>query len=128
VDAKNLSPSRIGLIVFTTAHSGERRHGTILRITRKEDDDFTQPGILIRKVFGDGQRSAFVDTVAGSLLGGVREPLLGRAFEYWRVSMLKSGAGSKTRCAPARRRNRPKAWASVERCSRKLATNRRMMD
>jgi catalase len=51
---------------------------------RPEDDDFTQPGTLVRKVFDDGQRSAFVDTVAGSLLGGVREPVLGRVFEYWR--------------------------------------------
>jgi catalase len=51
---------------------------------RPDDDDFTQPGILVRKVFSDAQRSALVDTVAGSLLGGVREPVLGRAFEYWR--------------------------------------------
>jgi len=26
---------------------------------------------------------SLVDTVAGSLLGGVRQPVLGRAFEYW---------------------------------------------
>jgi catalase len=51
---------------------------------RPEDDDFTQPGTLVRKVFNDAQRSALVDTVAGSLLGGVREPVLSRAFEYWR--------------------------------------------
>ncbi|MCC2690110.1 MAG: catalase, partial [Rhizobiaceae bacterium] len=25
-----------------------------------------------------------VETVAGSLLGGVREPVLGRAFNYWK--------------------------------------------
>jgi catalase len=50
---------------------------------RPEDDDFTQPGVLVRKVFNDAQRSALVDTVAGSLLGGVREPVLGRAFGYW---------------------------------------------
>ena len=51
---------------------------------RPEDDDFTQPGILVRKVFNEAQRSQLVDTVAGSLLGGVREPVLGRAFAYWR--------------------------------------------
>ena len=51
---------------------------------RAEDDDFTQPGILVRKVFDDAQRAALVDQVAGSLLGGVREPVLGRAFQYWR--------------------------------------------
>ena len=37
-----------------------------------EDDDFTQPGILVRDVFDDAQRAALVDQVAGSLLGGVR--------------------------------------------------------
>jgi catalase len=48
------------------------------------DDDFTQPGILVREVFNDAQRDQFVDQVAGSLLGGVREPVLSRAFEYWK--------------------------------------------
>jgi len=51
---------------------------------RPEDDDFTQPGILVRKAFDDAHRSALVNTVAGSLLGGVREPMLARACEYWR--------------------------------------------
>jgi catalase len=51
---------------------------------RPDDDDFTQPGILVRQVFGDKERDALVDQVAGSLLGGVREPVLSRAFEYWK--------------------------------------------
>jgi catalase len=51
---------------------------------RAEDDDFTQPGILVRKVFNDDQRAKLVDQVAGSLLGGVREPVLSRAFAYWK--------------------------------------------
>ncbi|WP_313137567.1 catalase [Paracoccus jeotgali] len=51
---------------------------------RDEDDDFTQPGILVREVFNDAQRDALVDTVAGGLLGGVRSPVLERAFEYWK--------------------------------------------
>jgi len=51
---------------------------------RADDDDFTQPGILVRNVFGDAQRAKLVDQVAGSLLGGVREPVLSRAFEYWK--------------------------------------------
>jgi catalase len=51
---------------------------------RAEDDDFSQPGILARKVFNDHQRAKLVDQVAGSLLGGVREPVLGRALEYWK--------------------------------------------
>src|SRR3546814_540356 len=51
---------------------------------RGNDDDFTQPGILVREVFDDTQRAGLVDQVAGSLLGGVREPVLSRAFEYWK--------------------------------------------
>src|SRR5690606_40955624 len=51
---------------------------------RPDDDDFTQPGILVRDVFNDAQRSQLVDTVAGSLLGGVREPVLTRAYDYWK--------------------------------------------
>jgi catalase len=49
-----------------------------------EDDDFGQPGTLVREVFGDSERDQLVDQVAGSLLGGVREPVLGRALEYWK--------------------------------------------
>lgn len=49
-----------------------------------EDDDFGQPGTLVREVFDDAQRDRLVDQVAGSLLGGVRSPVLERAFEYWR--------------------------------------------
>ncbi|MGS1016699.1 catalase [Allosphingosinicella humi] len=51
---------------------------------RSNDDDFTQPGILVREVFDDAQRQKLVDQVAGSLLGGVREPVLSRAFQYWK--------------------------------------------
>ncbi len=51
---------------------------------RGNDDDFSQPGVLVREVFGDAQRAKLVDQVAGSLLGGVREPVLSRAFQYWK--------------------------------------------
>jgi len=51
---------------------------------RADDDDFSQPGTLVRKVFNDAQRDRLVETVAGSLLGGVRSPVLERAFEYWK--------------------------------------------
>src|SRR5690606_123068 len=51
---------------------------------RAEDDDFTQPGILVREVFNDAERGALVDQVAGSLLGGVRSPVLERALDYWK--------------------------------------------
>ena len=48
-----------------------------------EDDDFTQAGTLVREVFDDAQREEFVETVAG-LLDGVIEPVLSRAFQYWK--------------------------------------------
>ncbi len=51
---------------------------------RADDDDFTQPGVLVRTVFDDAQRDALVEQVAGSLLGGVRSPVLERAFGYWK--------------------------------------------
>lgn len=51
---------------------------------RADDDDFTQPGIMVRQVFDDAQRERLVETVAGALLGGVRSPVLERAFEYWK--------------------------------------------
>ena len=38
----------------------------------------------MREVFGDAERQALIDQVAGSLLGGVREPVLGRALQYWK--------------------------------------------
>jgi catalase len=49
-----------------------------------EDDDFTQPGTLVREVFDDGQRDRLVEQVSGSLLGGVRGEVLERAFGYWK--------------------------------------------
>lgn len=50
----------------------------------EEDDDFTQAGILVRKVFSDSERDAFVTAVKNHLLNGVSEPVLSRAFEYWK--------------------------------------------
>ena len=52
---------------------------------RSNDDDFTQPGIVVREMFDGAQRTGLVDQVAGSRLGGVREPVLSRAFQYWNV-------------------------------------------
>ena len=51
---------------------------------RADDDDFGQPGTLVREVLDDAARSAWSSNVAGHLLGGVTEPVLERAFEYWR--------------------------------------------
>src|SRR5690554_7663300 len=42
---------------------------------RADDDDFSQPGTMVRDVFNDDQRARLVDQVAGSL-NGVRSPVL----------------------------------------------------
>jgi catalase len=51
---------------------------------RPDDDDFSQAGALVRDVWDDDQRAAFVQTVAGHLLGGVHGDVLERAFDYWK--------------------------------------------
>jgi catalase len=51
---------------------------------RKDDDDFVQPGTLVRRVMDDAQRDRLVSNVVGHLKDGVSEPVLQRAFEYWR--------------------------------------------
>jgi catalase len=51
---------------------------------RKDDDDWSQPGALVREVMDDAQRERFVKNVAGHLSDGVSEPILERAFNYWR--------------------------------------------
>lgn len=50
---------------------------------REDDDDWSQAGILVREVMDDAQRDRLVDNIAGHLMGGVKEPVLSRAFEYW---------------------------------------------
>ncbi len=50
---------------------------------REDDDDFAQAGTLVREVLTDEIRDAFVETVAGHLLGGVEGDVLDRAFQYW---------------------------------------------
>jgi catalase len=51
---------------------------------REQDDDFGQPGTLVREVMTDAQRDRLVANVVGHLKNGVTEPVLQRAFEYWR--------------------------------------------
>lgn len=50
---------------------------------RPADDDWSQPGTLVREVLDDAARSRLVDNVVGHLLNGVSELVLSRAFEYW---------------------------------------------
>jgi len=51
---------------------------------REDDDDFGQAGTLVREVMDDKQRDQLVSNAAGHLKDGVSEPILKRAFEYWR--------------------------------------------
>jgi catalase len=49
-----------------------------------EDDDWGQPGTLVREVLDDAARDRLVSNIVGHLLNGVTEPVLLRAFQYWR--------------------------------------------
>src|ERR1700690_1616280 len=62
--------------------SGEFIHAAYTK--RKDDDDFGQAGTLVRKVMDNAARDRLVSNVVGHLKDGVTEPVLTRAFEYWR--------------------------------------------
>ena len=49
-----------------------------------EDDDFSQPGNLVREVLDDAARARLAHNIAGHLSKGVSEPVLQRALQYWR--------------------------------------------
>ena len=73
---------------------GWEADGTMVRTAytlREGDDDFSQAGVLVREVFNDDQRAQLVETVTGAL-GGVREPVLSRAFQYWKSIDADIGA------------------------------------
>ncbi len=50
---------------------------------REDDDDWGQAGTLVRDVLDDAARDRLVGNIVGHLKGGVSEPILKRAFEYW---------------------------------------------
>ncbi|WP_077193377.1 catalase [Streptomyces lydicus] len=51
---------------------------------RREDDDFGQPGTMVREVLDAAARERLVNNVSGHLLNGVSRPVLDRALQYWR--------------------------------------------
>jgi catalase len=51
---------------------------------RLDDDDWGQAGTLVREVLDDDARDRLVSNAAGHLLDGVTEPVLLRAFQYWK--------------------------------------------
>jgi catalase len=58
-----------------------------------EDDDWGQAGTLVREVMDDAARDRLVSNVVGHLLNRVSEPVLVRAFEYWRN--IDAGVGER---------------------------------
>lgn len=50
---------------------------------RKDDDDWSQAGILVRDVMDDAARERLVNNIAGHLKDGVTDLVLKRALEYW---------------------------------------------
>jgi catalase len=50
----------------------------------EQDDDWGQPGTLVREVLDDDARDRLVSNIVGHLLNGVTEPVLQRAVQYWR--------------------------------------------
>ena len=70
---------------------------------RPDDDDWSQPGALVRDVMDDDQRERFVQNVSGHLLGGVHGDVLERAFAYWKNVDADTGKQieERVRTAPA---------------------------
>jgi catalase len=61
--------------------------GTMVRAAadlHAEDDDWGQAGTMVREVLDAPARDRLVDNIVGHLLNGVSEPVLVRAFGYWR--------------------------------------------
>ncbi|HEV7582918.1 MAG TPA: catalase [Mycobacterium sp.] len=48
-----------------------------------EDDDWGQPGTMVREVLDDAARERLAHNIIGHVSKGVTEPVLSRVFEYW---------------------------------------------
>ena len=73
-------PSRTGEVLWEADGEMVRAAYTL----RSDDDDWGQAATMVREVLDDAARARLVSNVAGHLLGGVSEPILLRAFEYWK--------------------------------------------
>ncbi|HJA37446.1 MAG TPA: catalase [Candidatus Brevibacterium intestinigallinarum] len=70
-----------------TVDNGWEADGTMVRAAyslHAEDDDFGQAHTLVREVYTQEQRDRLVETVTGSLIPEVQEPVLSRVFQYWK--------------------------------------------
>lgn len=116
----------------SSVEDGWQADGALVRSAytlHEEDDDFGQAGTLVREVFNDAQRAALVDQVAGSLLGGVRGPVLERAFDYWKSvdadvgrrieNKVRTGSATKPACCATSRR-RQQNWSARSMSSKTL--------
>ncbi|KTD60369.1 Catalase [Legionella sainthelensi] len=62
-------------------------HGDFVRSAytlRKDDNDFVQANTLVRQVMDDEARNRLISNVVAHLKNGVTQPVLARAFEYWK--------------------------------------------
>ena len=90
-DAPVYAPNSFGRAYQGDDHQGPvdngwEADGTLVRSAytlHPEDDDFGQAHTLVREVFDDAARERLVETVSGSL-STVQEPVLSRAFQYWK--------------------------------------------
>ncbi|MFE9258883.1 catalase [Streptomyces sp. NPDC006879] len=67
--------------------AGWRAAGEMVRAAytlRAEDDDWGQPGTMVRQVLDDAARERLVSNVGGHLKDGVSRAVLERAVQYWR--------------------------------------------
>jgi catalase len=85
------APNSYGGPAADTARYGEpagwESDGEMVRssyVDHAEDDDWGQAGTMVREVLDDKGRQRLVDNIVGHLLNGVSEPILERAFTYWR--------------------------------------------
>lgn len=76
-------------------------------IEHAEDGDFVEAGTLVRVVFADEQRDRLLDNIVGHVLGGVREPVLSRVFDYGKERGHRTRQACRGGCP--RRTRRPTA-------------------
>ncbi|MGW7345221.1 catalase [Streptomyces sp. NPDC054854] len=98
--ARPYAPNSYGGPAAAPARSGEpagwAAAGEMVREAyslRAEDDDWGQPGTLVRQVMDDAARDRLVSNVAGHLADGVSAPVLARALQYWRA--VDKGVGDR---------------------------------
>ncbi len=123
------APNSYGGPAADTARYGEpagwEADGDMVRaayVDHAEDDDWGQAGTLVREVLDDDARERLVDNIVGHLLNGVTEPVLERAFEYWRNVDKDLGDRVEPGSAPRRTRPTPRPRSRTTRPARGCRT------